>query len=172
VWEAVTALLTRPDLLRAGYGRYLEQERAQSTDVTRWESVLRECETQGERLLDLYLSGGLAKARYEDRARRIEERKQAALAEIRRASTREERQRKIEEGRETLLQEYANLTPEILSRLTPERRVRIYRALGVRVEADVSHNLRVSFTNLRGITEVVHVSVVVELGQQMRLEVA
>jgi site-specific DNA recombinase len=158
VWEAVTALLTQPDMLRSGYERYLEQERAQETDTRRWESVLRECETQQERLLDLYLGGGLPKARYEDRARRIEERRQAALAEVRRASTREERLRQIEEGREELLAEYANL-------------IRIHRALGVRVEADVSHDLRVAFTNLQGITEVVHVSVVVKLGQQLRLEV-
>jgi DNA invertase Pin-like site-specific DNA recombinase len=172
VWEAVTALLTRPDLLRTGYERYLEQERARDVDATRWESVLRECETQSERLLDLYLGGGIHKARYEDRARRIEERKQAALVEVRRAAGREERLRQIEEGREKLLAEYANLTPEILSRLTPERRIRIHRALGVRVEADVSHDLRVAFTNLQGITEVVHVSVVMVLGVQLQVEVA
>lgn len=173
VWEAVTALLTQPDILRSGYERYLEQEKSQETDASRWERVLKECETQEERLLDLYLSGGLAKARYEDRARRIEERREAALVEVRRAAGREERLRKIEEGREELLAEYANFTPEILSRLTPEHRVRIHRTLGVRVETDVSHNLRIAFTNLRGITEVVQLSVVTVVGtQDWRMEVA
>ncbi len=71
VFEQVRAFLSDPDLMRAGLRELVasetaEQERDRS-ELAFWTEALQNIEMKTERLLDLYLDGGLERTIYEEK---------------------------------------------------------------------------------------------------------
>jgi hypothetical protein len=141
VFEQVRAVLSDPDLMRAGLRELVasetaEQERDRS-ELAHWTEALQNVEIRTKRLLDLYLDGGLEKALYEEKMDSLRAEERSAREEVEHLKARRRMIEAAQHDVEALIQSYAEAVPEELDDLTPEERHQIYRMLGLsRVKLD------------------------------------
>jgi site-specific DNA recombinase len=140
VFEQVRAVLSNPDLMRAGLRELVasetaEQERDRS-ELAHWTEALQNVGIKTERLLDLYLNGGLERTLYEQKMASLRAEETSASEEIERLKTRRQMEEAAQSDMEALIEGYAEAVPEDLDALTPEERHEIYRMLGLRINLD------------------------------------
>ena len=140
VFEQVRAFLSDPNLMRAGLRELVasettEQERDRS-ELAYWTEALQNVEIKTERLLDLYLDGGLEKALYEEKMESLRAEERSAREEVERLKARRQMVETAQRDMEALIESYAEAVPEDLDALTSEERHEIYRMLGLRVNLD------------------------------------
>ncbi len=140
VFEQVRAFLSDPDLMRAGLRELVaaetaEQERDRS-ELAFWTEALQNVEMKTERLLGLYLDGGLERTIYEERMDSLRAEERSAREEVERLKARRQMVEDAQRDMEALIESYAEAVPEDLDELTPEERHEIYRMLGLRVRLD------------------------------------
>jgi len=140
VFEQVRAFLSDPNLMRAGLRELVasettEQERDRS-ELAYWTEALQNVEIKTERLLDLYLDGGLEKALYEEKMESLRAEERSAREEVERLKARRQMVETAQRDMEALIESYAEAVPEDLDALRSEERHEIYRMLGLRVNLD------------------------------------
>jgi site-specific DNA recombinase len=140
VFEQVRAFLSDPDLMRAGLRELVasetaEQERDRS-ELAYWTEALQNVGLKTERLLDLYLDGGLEKALYEEKIVSLRAEERRAREEVECLEARRQMVEATQRDIESLIEGYAEAIPEDLDVLTPEEHHEIYRMLGLRINLD------------------------------------
>lgn len=101
-----------------------------------WTDTVSKIEVKQERLLDLYLDGGLDKGRYEERVKGLEVQEKEARGELEQINTRRQTIEQAESAMESLIEAYSAAMPADLDRLSPQERHHVYRMLSLRVKLD------------------------------------
>jgi site-specific DNA recombinase len=147
-FEQVRAVLSDPDLMRAGLRELVASETAgqerDRSELAHWTEALQNVELKTERLLDLYLDGGLERALYEEKIVSLRAEERSAREEVERLKTRRQMVETAQRDVEALIEDYAEAVPEDLDDLTPEERYQIYKMLGLRVGLDNTGAVEIS----------------------------
>ena len=112
-----------------------EQERDRF-EPAHWTEALQNTEIKTERLLDLYLDGGLERTLYEEKMETLRAEERIAREEVERLKARRQMIEAAQHRMEALIDGYAETIPEDLDALTPEERHEIYRMLRLGVRLD------------------------------------
>jgi site-specific DNA recombinase len=140
VFEQVRAFLSDPDLMRTGLRELVAAETVEQQrdrfELAHWTEALQNAEIKTERLLDLYLDGGLERTLYEEKMETLRAEERIAREEVERVKTRRQMVEAAQRDMEALIESYAEAVPEDLDALTPEEHYELYRMLGLGVRLD------------------------------------
>jgi hypothetical protein len=138
VWAFVSDLLKRPELLRAGLEKLIEDERkATRGNPTReaevWAKKLSEAERKRSAYQDQQAEGLITLDELRTKLAALEETREVARRELAALKEHRERIEDLERDADALLEHYASMVPEALDNLTPEERHRVYKMLRLHV---------------------------------------
>jgi site-specific DNA recombinase len=134
VWGFVSNLLKKPDLLRAGLERLIEEERnAARGDPNReteaWARKLLEVERKRSAYQDQQAEGLITLDELRTKLAILEDSRSVARRELAALKERRERIEHLEQDANALLEHYAGMIPEALDDLTAEERHRLYKMM-------------------------------------------
>ena len=147
VWEGVSEVLGKPEKMRRGLQRMLEQERQASAvdheaEAHAWREKLSEIGHKRASFQDLAAEGHMTKEELRSKLDNLELAREAAKRELRLARERSERLSSLEQDAEGLLEVYEERCVEALENLSPEERREVYKRLDLTVEAYPDGGLR------------------------------
>ena len=138
MWGFVSNLLKKPDLLRAGLERLIEEERnAARGDPNReteaWAKKLSEVERKRSAYQDQQAEGLITLDELRTKLAALEEARTVARRELAAFKERRERIEHLEQDANAFLEHYAVMVPEALDELTSEERHRVYKMMRLNV---------------------------------------
>ena len=147
VWDAVTALLTDPEILKSDLEAMIEQEKGTRGDPDRearaWAATLAEAERKREKYQQMYAADAMTLEELRSRLEAFEETRQSVRRELAELASWQERLQALERDKELLLESYTTRAPETPDSLGPEERRTVYSMLGLHVDALPDKSLRV-----------------------------
>ena len=137
-WEAVSSLLLRPELLRAGLKQMIESKRELLATKPEeqnacWGEQLERAKIKRSRYQDQEAEGLMTREELRAKLAEVDETVDLAEAEIEKLRHHEESIRAIERSGEELLERYAKLVPKELEILSPAERRHIHQVLQVSI---------------------------------------
>jgi hypothetical protein len=138
VWDFVSGLLKKPDLLRAGLKKLIEEERSVSRgnpdrEVKAWAKTLAEVDSKRSAYQDQQAEGLITLDELREKLAILESTRAVARRELDALKERRERVETLERDADALLEHYAVMVPEALEDLTSEERHDIYKMLRLKV---------------------------------------
>ena len=138
VWDFVSGLLKKPDLLRAGLKKLIEEERHASRgnpdcEAKAWAKSLAEVDRKRSAYQDQQAEGLITIDELREKLTVLESTRAVALRELDVLKERRERVETLERDADALLEHYALMVPEALEDLTSEERHDIYKMLRLKV---------------------------------------
>jgi site-specific DNA recombinase len=140
VWESVSEVLGRTEVLRRGLKRMLEKEMDASPvdneqEAHRWREKLSEIERKRSGFQDLAAEGLMTKEELRSKLQELELAREVAERELLLVESRAERFSALERDVEALLEDYEKVCAEELDYLSPGERREVYRLLDLTVKA-------------------------------------
>jgi hypothetical protein len=162
VWGFVSNLLKKPDLLRAGLEKLIEDERRAARgnpnqEAEAWAKKLSETERKRSAYQDQQAEGLITLDELRTKLAALEEARAVARRELAALKEQWERIGHLEQDANALLEHYAGMVPEALDDLTSEERHRVYKMmrLNVIMYADGHVEVTGAFGGLLGMPGVV-----------------
>jgi Recombinase zinc beta ribbon domain len=138
VWGLVSGLLKRPDRLRVGLEKLIEEERRAmrgnpDKEAEAWAKKLTEVDRMRSAYQDQQVEGLLTLDELRTKLAALEETRAIAVRELETIRSRREQLERLEHDAEALLEHYAGMVPQALDDLTSEERHDVYKMMRLKV---------------------------------------